>query len=545
MNLHELFDKCLNKNLIDLTISGRKDKLQDEVSKVKIRPVIIKNNLLFQVSEYKGTKVYHDNYSEADVRNYIEKMMTDNFKQAQFKMTDADAQVLSGKNSNMTIKYKKSCEVRCQKELSHNRNKKYILEEGKKVDFLVDLGVMTKEGKIVNQRYDKYRQINRFLEFIEDILPELDSTREQTIIDFGCGKSYLTFAVYYYLKVLKGMNIRIIGLDLKEDVIKGTWKDVKFVGNDFVLLQNEDKYNMFVFLADQQALTDHAKESEIIKESIGNVALDYLSVGLDPAKSTIFIQSQIPELAELTMYYMNLVSLARLERNPTVKTEIAQKGFGESIPTGFLVYPISQAADITAFKANYVPVGNDQKPMIEQTREIARSFNHTYNCDILVEPEGIYPENEAAGRLPGLDGNAKMSKSLGNGIFLSDDEDTVRKKVMSMYTDPNHIRVEDPGQIEGNMVFHYLDIFGREEDATTIAEMKEHYQRGGLGDVKTKRYLLEILERELAPIRERRLEYAKDMGEVFRMLEKGSQAAREVAGQTLAEVKEAMGINYF
>ena len=312
-----------------------------------------------------------------------------------------------------------------------------------------------------------------------------------------------------------------------------------------VLLQNEDKYNMFVFLADQQALTDHAKESEIIKESIGNVALDYLSVGLDPAKSTIFIQSQIPELAELTMYYMNLVSLARLERNPTVKTEIAQKGFGESIPTGFLVYPISQAADITAFKANYVPVGNDQKPMIEQTREIARSFNHTYNCDILVEPEGIYPENAAAGRLPGLDGNAKMSKSLGNGIFLSDDEDTVRKKVMSMYTDPNHIRVEDPGQIEGNMVFHYLDIFGREEDATTIAEMKEHYQRGGLGDVKTKRYLLEILERELAPIRERRLEYAKDMGEVFRMLEKGSQAAREVAGQTLAEVKEAMGINYF
>ena len=312
-----------------------------------------------------------------------------------------------------------------------------------------------------------------------------------------------------------------------------------------VLLQDEDKYNMFVFLADQQALTDHAKESEIIKESIGNVALDYLSVGLDPAKSTIFIQSQIPELAELTMYYMNLVSLARLERNPTVKTEIAQKGFGGSIPTGFLVYPISQAADITAFKANYVPVGNDQKPMIEQTREIARSFNHTYNCDILVEPEGIYPENERAGRLPGLDGNAKMSKSLGNGIFLSDDEDTVRKKVMSMYTDPNHIRVEDPGQIEGNMVFHYLDIFGREEDATTIAEMKEHYQRGGLGDVKTKRYLLEILERELAPIRERRLEYAKDMGEVFRMLEKGSQAAREVAGQTLAEVKEAMGINYF
>lgn len=312
-----------------------------------------------------------------------------------------------------------------------------------------------------------------------------------------------------------------------------------------VLLQNEDKYDMFVFLADQQALTDHAKESEIIRESVGNVALDYLSVGLDPAKSTIFIQSQIPELAELTMYYMNLVSLSRLERNPTVKTEIAQKGFGSSIPTGFLVYPISQAADITAFKANYVPVGNDQKPMIEQTREIVRSFNHTYKTDVLVEPEGIFPRNEAAGRLQGLDGNAKMSKSLGNGIYLSDDADTVRKKVMSMYTDPNHIRVEDPGQIEGNMVFHYLDIFGREEDQADIAAMKEHYQRGGLGDVKTKRYLLEILERELAPIRERRLEYAKDMGEVFNMLEKGSQAAREVAGQTLAEVKAAMGINYF
>lgn len=312
-----------------------------------------------------------------------------------------------------------------------------------------------------------------------------------------------------------------------------------------VLLQNEDKYDMFVFLADQQALTDHAKESEIIRESVGNVALDYLSVGLDPAKSTIFIQSQIPELAELTMYYMNLVSLARLERNPTVKSEIAQKGFGSSIPTGFLVYPISQAADITAFKANYVPVGNDQKPMIEQTREIVRSFNHTYKTDILVEPEGIFPENEVAGRLPGLDGNAKMSKSLGNGIYLSDDADTVRKKVMSMYTDPNHVRVEDPGQIEGNMVFYYLDIFGREEDQADIAAMKEHYQRGGLGDVKTKRYLLEILERELAPIRERRLEYAKDMGEVFRMLEKGSEVAREVVGQTLSEVKAAMGINYF
>ncbi|EPU35691.1 tryptophan--tRNA ligase [Streptococcus agalactiae] len=312
-----------------------------------------------------------------------------------------------------------------------------------------------------------------------------------------------------------------------------------------VLLQNEGSYTLFVFLADQQALTDHAKDPQTIVESIGNVALDYLAVGLDPNKSTLFIQSQIPELAELSMYYMNLVSLARLERNPTVKTEIAQKGFGESIPAGFLVYPVAQAADITAFKANLVPVGTDQKPMIEQTREIVRSFNHAYNCQVLVEPEGIYPENDAAGRLPGLDGNTKMSKSLNNGIFLADDMDTVKKKVMSMYTDPNHIKVEEPGQIEGNMVFHYLDVFGRDEDQKEITAMKEHYQKGGLGDVKTKRYLLDILERELSPIRERRLEYAKDMGQVYQMLQKGSEKAQAVAASTLDEVKSAMGLNYF
>ncbi|HEO6403118.1 TPA: tryptophan--tRNA ligase [Streptococcus agalactiae] len=312
-----------------------------------------------------------------------------------------------------------------------------------------------------------------------------------------------------------------------------------------VLLQNEGSYTLFVFLADQQALTDHAKDPQTIVESIGNVTLDYLAVGLDPNKSTLFIQSQIPELAELSMYYMNLVSLARLERNPTVKTEIAQKGFGESIPAGFLVYPVAQAADITAFKANLVPVGTDQKPMIEQTREIVRSFNHAYNCQVLVEPEGIYPENDAAGRLPGLDGNAKMSKSLNNGIFLADDMDTVKKKVMSMYTDPNHIKVEEPGQIEGNMVFHYLDVFGRDEDQKEITAMKEHYQKGGLGDVKTKRYLLDILERELSPIRERRLEYAKDMGQVYQMLQKGSEKAQAVAASTLDEVKSAMGLNYF
>ncbi|RKV76847.1 MAG: tryptophan--tRNA ligase [Streptococcus sp.] len=312
-----------------------------------------------------------------------------------------------------------------------------------------------------------------------------------------------------------------------------------------VLLQDKGEYELFVFLADQQALTDHAKDPKTIVESIGNVALDYLAAGLDPEKTTIFIQSQIPELSELSMYYMNLVSLARLERNPTVKSEIAQKAFGESIPTGFLVYPIAQAADITAFKANYVPVGNDQKPMIEQTREIVRSFNHTYGCDVLVEPKGLYPQNEAAGRLPGLDGNAKMSKSLNNGIYLSDDMDTLQKKVMSMYTDPDHIKIEDPGKIDGNMVFHYLDVFGRPEDMREITIMKEHYQQGGLGDVKTKRYLLEILERELGPIRERRVEFSKDMGEVYTMLQKGSDRARQVASQTLFEVKSAMGINYF
>ena len=309
-----------------------------------------------------------------------------------------------------------------------------------------------------------------------------------------------------------------------------------------VLLQNKDEYNMFVFLADQQALTDHAKDPKTIVESIGNVALDYLSAGLDPEKVTIFIQSQIPELAELTMYYMNLVSLARLERNPTVKTEISQKGFGESIPTGFLVYPISQAADITAFKANFVPVGNDQKPMIEQTREIVRTFNRVYNTDILVEPKGYFPP-KGQGRLPGLDGNAKMSKSLGNAIYLSDDAKTVQKKVMSMYTDPNHIHVEDPGQVEGNTVFTYLDVFAPDKDK--VAELKEQYQKGGLGDVKIKRYLNKVLEEELGPIRERREKFAQNPDAVYEMLLEGSKKANEVANQTLQEVREAIGLNYF
>ncbi len=272
------------------------------------------------------------------------------------------------------------------------------------------------------------------------------------------------------------------------------------------------------------------------------VALDYLAVGLDPEKSTIFVQSQIPALFELTSDYADLVTLARLERNPTVKAEIKQKGFGDSIPVGFLTYPISQAADITAFKANLVPVGDDQEPMLEQTREIVRTFNRTYGVDVLVEPKGYFPP-KGQGRLPGLDGNAKMSKSLGNCIYLSDDAETVKKKVMSMYTDPNHIHVEDPGQIEGNVVFTYLDVF--DPDKETVAQLKEDYQKGGLGDVKIKRYLNKVLEAELAPIRERREKYAQNIDAVYDMLIAGSKKANEVANQTLDEVRDAIGFNYF
>ena len=318
-----------------------------------------------------------------------------------------------------------------------------------------------------------------------------------------------------------------------------------------VLLQNEDKYNMFVFLADQQALTDHAKESEIIKESIGNVALDYLSVGLDPTKSTIFIQSQIPELAELTMYYMNLVSLARLERNPTVKTEISQKGFGESIPTGFLVYPISQAADITAFDATCVPVGEDQMPLIEQTREIVHSFNRIYG-DVLVEPNIMLAENEVCQRLPGIDGKAKMSKSIGNCIYLSDTSEEVRKKVMSMYTDPNHLKVSDPGTVEGNTVFTYLDCFCKDEyfekylpEYKNLDELKNHYRQGGLGDVKIKKFLFNVLEENLNPIRQRRKELEQDITYVMKVLEEGCIKANLKANATLKRAKDAMKINYF
>lgn len=309
-----------------------------------------------------------------------------------------------------------------------------------------------------------------------------------------------------------------------------------------VMLQNTGKYDCYIMIADTQALTDNARNPEKIRNSLIEVALDYLAVGLDPGKSTIFVQSQIPALFELTTDYMDLVTLSRLERNPTVKTEIKQKGFGDSLPVGFLTYPVAQAADITAFKATLVPVGDDQEPMLEQTREIVRSFNRTYNVDVLVEPKGYFPP-KGQGRLPGLDGNAKMSKSLGNCIYLSDDAETVKKKVMSMYTDPNHIHVEDPGQVEGNTVFTYLDVFDPDKD--TVAQLKEDYQKGGLGDVKIKHYLNKVLEAELAPIRERRQKYAENLDAVYDMLYQGSQKANQVADQTLQEVRDAIGFNYF
>lgn len=309
-----------------------------------------------------------------------------------------------------------------------------------------------------------------------------------------------------------------------------------------VKLQNSGKYDPYIMIADTQALTDNARNPEKIRNSLIQVALDYLAVGLDPNKSTIYVQSQIPALFELTAYYMDLVTVARLERNPTVKTEIKQKDFKDSIPVGFLNYPVSQAADITAFKATIIPVGDDQEPMLEQTREIVRTFNRVYNTDILVEPNGYFPP-KGQGRLPGLDGNAKMSKSLGNAIYLADDAKTVQKKVMSMYTDPNHIHVEDPGKIEGNTVFTYLDVFDPDKDK--VAELKEEYQKGGLGDVKIKRYLNKVLEAELAPIRERREKFAQDEDAVYEMLLEGSKKANKVANETLQQVRDAIGLNYF
>ncbi len=319
-----------------------------------------------------------------------------------------------------------------------------------------------------------------------------------------------------------------------------------------VELQNSGEFDeIYIMIADAQALTDNAENPEKVRENVIEVALDYLAVGLDPAKSTLFIQSQIPQLCELTFYYMDLVTVARLQRNPTVKNEIIQRNFEASIPVGFFTYPISQAADITAFKATTVPVGEDQEPMIEQAREIVRKFNSVYG-EALVEPQILLPENEACLRLPGTDGHAKMSKSLGNCIYLADEPDVIKKKIMSMYTDPDHIRVEDPGKIEGNTVFTYLDAFCNDDhfarylpDYANLDELKAHYQRGGLGDVKVKKFLNNVMQETLEPIRLRRQEYQKNIGYVYEVLKKGSEVAEAKAAQTLAEVKAAMRINYF
>ncbi len=319
-----------------------------------------------------------------------------------------------------------------------------------------------------------------------------------------------------------------------------------------VELQNSGEYKKtFIMVADAQALTDNIENPEKIRQNIIEVALDYLACGLDPQKSTLFIQSQISELCELTFYYMDLVTVSRLQRNPTVKSEIQMRNFEASIPVGFFTYPISQAADITAFKATTIPVGGDQLPMIEQTREIVHKFNSVYS-EVLVEPEALLPQNDACMRLPGIDGKAKMSKSLGNCIYLADSADDVKKKIMSMYTDPLHLQVSDPGHLEGNTVFTYLDAFCKPEhferylpDYTDLDELKAHYTRGGLGDVKVKKFLNNVIQEELEPIRERRKMYEKDIPEIYNILKKGSDTAREVAAQTLSEVKSAMRINYF
>ena len=319
-----------------------------------------------------------------------------------------------------------------------------------------------------------------------------------------------------------------------------------------VELQNTGDFDeMFVMIADAQALTDNADNPEKVRQNIIEVALDYLACGLDPEKCTLFIQSQIPQLCELSFYYMNLVTVSRLQRNPTVKAEIQMRNFEASIPVGFFTYPISQAADITAFKANVVPVGEDQLPMLEQTKEIVRKFNSVYG-DTLVEPEILLPENQACLRLPGTDGKAKMSKSLGNCIYLSEEPDEIQKKVFSMFTDPTHIKVSDPGKLEGNTVFTYLDAFCRPEyfaeflpDYANLQELKDHYTRGGLGDMKVKRFLNNVLQAELEPIRNRRKEYQKDIPYVYEILKKGREKAEAVAEKTLQEVKASMKINYF
>ncbi|MDY4919488.1 MAG: tryptophan--tRNA ligase [Phascolarctobacterium sp.] len=319
-----------------------------------------------------------------------------------------------------------------------------------------------------------------------------------------------------------------------------------------VRLQNSGEFDkVYIMIADAQALTDNAENPDKVRKNIIEVALDYLACGLDPAKTTIFVQSMVPQLTELTFYYMNLVTVARVQRNPTVKNEIKMRNFEASIPVGFFCYPISQAADITAFKATTVPVGEDQKPMLEQCSEIVHKFNAVYG-ETLTMPEIVLPTNDACMRLPGIDGKAKMSKSLGNCIYLSDPADVVKKKIMSMYTDPNHVRVEDPGQIEGNCVFTYLDAFCKEEhfakylpDYENLDALKAHYQRGGLGDVKVKKFLIKVLEETLAPIRERRHEWEQRIPEVYEILRKGSEVAAAAAAETLHDVRDAMRINYF
>ena len=319
-----------------------------------------------------------------------------------------------------------------------------------------------------------------------------------------------------------------------------------------VELQNSGEFDeIYIMIADAQALTDNMDNPEKVRQNIIEVALDYLACGLDPEKSVLFIQSQVPQLCEMTFYYMDMVTVSRLQRNPTVKAEIQMRNFETSIPVGFFTYPISQAADITAFKATTVPVGEDQAPMIEQTREIVHKFNSVYG-ETLVMPDILLPDNKACMRLPGIDAKARMSKSLGHCIYLSDSEEEIRKKIMSMFTDPNHLRVEDPGNVEGNPVFIYLDAFCRDEhfekylpEYKNLDELKAHYTRGGLGDVKVKRFLNNVIQDELRPIRERRQEFAKDIPAVYRILEEGSRKAEAKAAQTLAEMKRAMKINYF
>ena len=319
-----------------------------------------------------------------------------------------------------------------------------------------------------------------------------------------------------------------------------------------VELQNAGDYDrMFVFMADVQALTDNAENPEKLRQSLIQVALDWLAAGLDPAKCTLFVQSQIPELAELTTYLMNLITVSRVQRNPTVKTEIKMRNFEANIPLGFFCYPVSQAADITLFKATTVPAGEDQEPMLEVTRELVRRFNQIY-AEVLVEPNIMLPENMTARRLPGTDGKEKMSKSLGNCIYLSDSADEVWQKVRSMYTDPTHLNVSDPGHVEGNAVFNYLDAFSTDNDFKNflpdyqnLDEMKEHYRRGGLGDMKCKKFLNQVLNQYLEPMRERRREFEKDIPEIYNILKKGTNQAREVAAQTMDEVRKAMRIDYF